>query len=158
MLSLHRCWRVEHPSWSAVYRAPASLGDRPDAAQLEVTGRAVAVFVDGLWLYATDAGVGGLVTVDEVRALAKVRIAVWPRTRSAFMAARPADSWRPTRFVVDAAEWTGLATIARSTLRDAVHWTKGPGVMRSDLVERESTGQRIRALARTYGVALEEES
>lgn len=85
MLNLARCWRVEHPSWSAVYRAPASLGPRPDAASLEVTGCVVAVLVDGVWLRGTAAGVGGPVDADERAALAQVRIAVWPRNRAAFI-------------------------------------------------------------------------
>ena len=87
MLNIDRCWRVEHESWSAIYRAPSSLGAKPDAASLEVTGRAVAVLVDRVWFRVDDHGVlpGPIADAAELAALARVRIAVWPRERAAFL-------------------------------------------------------------------------
>mgnify|MGYP003481330329 CR=1 FL=1 len=87
MLNIDRCWRVEHESWSAIYRAPSSLGARPDAASLEVTGRAVAVLVGRVWFRVDHEGVlpGPIVDAADLAALARVRIAVWPRDRAPFV-------------------------------------------------------------------------
>jgi hypothetical protein len=91
VLTLDRCWRVEHPSWSVVYRAPSSLGPRPDAASLEVTGHAVAVLVDRVWFRVDDHGVlrGLIVDAADLAALARVRVAVWPRNRAPFVDCSP---------------------------------------------------------------------
>ena len=142
MLTTPRFWRVEHPSWSVIYRVPEWLGPRPDAASVEIHGHAVAFTEAGNWYF--------LVNGFGERWVATVRIAPWPRRT-----APPPQT--PTRFVVDAAVWTALAPIARGVLRDAADWSKAPGVMRSELVERVETLERIRAVARAHGVAIEEE-
>lgn len=155
MLTTPRFWRVEHPSWSVIYRVPEALGPRPNAADVEIVGHAVAFARGRHWYQVLDAN--GEAGELDLAWVATVRIAPWPRDRAAFMAFGREHTWHPTRFVADAATWTALPQAARGALRDAVHWEKVPGALRSDVVARSETGLRIRALARSYSVVLEEE-